>query len=1295
MPGLSQLQQFNKDLLSIGDEITVRAGRGEKPVTVPIPKEIQDINDSEDFVLGMPENEAAPEVSTVDEDLSDITSLVSPSSNKKEDSTPSPSFEAPDMSSILNPVVPSDGGIADMPDLSMFDEPVEETPAEPEPEPEPEQISVADMSLDALLAGAGFDEPEEPENPEPEQTDLGNDVPDFGGSDNFSTEMPDLGSTDNFGFDMPDLGGTDNFSSDMPDLGEAASLGSDIGDFGSGTSDAGEAFDFGEMPDLGAELPGAGDATDFGEMLDLGADLPGAGDATDFGEMPDLGGDLPGAGDATDFGDVPDFGADLPGGGDATDFGDVPDLGGDLPGAGDATDFGEMPDLGGDLPGGGDATDFGEMPDFGADLPGAGDATDFGDMPDLGGDLPGAGDATDFGDVPDLGGDLPETDSVEDFSADLPDLGDTSDLGAGIPDAGDSTDFGTDLPDLDSENLSGDVPEGLFNASDMEMADAGGITDALGSIDDAGSDEMPAADTQALDDFDTMSTEGLDDFDSTPNEPFEDVSEEIPDFEDAGDFNDSENLDSTDELGEVETFDTSEMEGMDFGIPETDAQLGNHDFELGQGDEFAMEGDFEIPGFSDVSDTAEVIPNQKAASNKKKNLDEPDFSKAIPSDDLPPNTLTDEQYQEFLKNLHNYPLNVRLAFEDLIVQDEFTDDAEFEVIEKILNKAPARSVASMLEKMLDISLPVPRDYENRTAEEYEAYKKSLSYQLRNKIIPGILIGVICLFVAWGVFNFTKNCIYKPLKAIKLYKQGYAMIEKDEYPQSEMKFNEATNYRYNKKWFFNYARAYREHKQFQRADKIYQNILLCFNHDKAAGLEYADMMLNDLANYDRAEEIVRREVLDYHINDESGILMLGDIFLEWGTEKDPAKLELAREQYATLLQLYGADNLYLSRMMRYFIRSDNLRQVLQSKGNFEGKGKEKSLSSEDWTELSGYLLNKAYGPLAPSEEYLRYQIEGLRKMLITAVKADPSNPIALYNLAKYYIQTNETNVIEPTLKNSIEMFNQAKSMKRRDIYKYIDAYRLLGEYYIKSEDYLQAQEQYAEGISLYTTERDNAGFTGNKDVGKLYEDLANLKYFISGDYDEALLNYKASVELENDSPSIRYRIGYIQYNNKNFVEALGSFMKAGDGNIKERNLMLAMANTLAIRGDDYAAEGYYAQLIHSLDEVIAEKGLVLPQANIKDYDIVNTYLTAANNYGVTLYRLAKRTGDSSKNGEAIVQFSQSVRAWDALTRNQETLVRLGGSNLAEQNIQYITHPIPDFEPTIYTEIQKTLTDKEKL
>ncbi len=1239
MPGLSQLKQFSSDILSLGDEINLRAARGEKPVKIEIPKDIEDINDSEEFVLGMPVIEAEPEISSADEDLSDLTALVNPSATKSDKSgeaEPAPSFEAPDMSALLNPVVADNADDAGMPDLSMFDEPEE---AEEEVvEEEPEEISIADMGLDALLAGGGFDEPEpvpEPE-PAPAETAPAPEVPNFDMSVLDSVEpledaepLEEAAPLDDAETleDMPSL-------DDMEPLSEAEPL----------TEAApGDALSLDELMGAG-DSTGAGDAMSFDDAAP--ADEAGAAeDASSFDEPVSLD-------------DIPSF--------------DEPAVNEQTPSFDEAAPLEESPSF-----------DMSESFDAASPLEEAPSSDSF-DMPDSF-DIPEVPESFDEtaetpenSETPDASMDLPSFDSFDEAapeesaseggSTELEELGD---LDFEIPEEAPAETAGeTEAaePTESSEEDSG-IPDGLFDAGDFDL---GGAAEGGDTPDFSAEDEIPDYDTSGLDD-----------------EGGEEAAE-------------------GDENALLEVFDTSEMEGMDFGIQDTDSQLGGGgegDFELGSHDDFAMEGEFEIPGFSDVATAKEEKSSKpKLATGKdktkkpkgkgkNKDLDEPDFSEAAESEELPPNTLSDAQYKVFLKNLSEYPLNVRLAFEDFIVQDEFTDDAEFEIIEKILNKAPARTVAGMLEKMLDTSIPIPRDFEHRTAAEYEAYKKSLSYQLRNKIIPGVLLGLLLTIVGWGLIKFTNYCIYRPLKANSLYKQGYALLQADEYPQAEMRFEEAVKKRINKKWFFKYARGYREHKQYQRAGNMYQNILSYFRHDKMAGLEYADMELNDLANYERAEEIVRREVLDYHINDADGILKLGDVFLEWGTEKDPSKLELAREQYATLIQLYKPTDLYMSRMMRYFIRTDNLREVIQMQKTFENR--EKSLGSDDWTELSGYLLDKYYGALAPSEEYLRFEIEGLRGLLLRAVKTNPDNPIAQYNLAKYFLKTNETSAIESTLQRAIEKFNTVPSMKKRDLYKYIDSYRLLGEHYIGTTDYLQAQEQFAEGISLFTTERDNAGFEGTPAIGKLYEDMGDIKYTISGDYDDALFNYKYSVELENDSPSIRYRIGYIQYKKKNYSEALGAFMKAGDGNVKERNLMLAMANTLYLRGDDYAAQGYYNQLIDELDDNIAENGLVLPQANVKDYDLINTYLYASNNYGVTLYKLAKRTGNSALNAQAMVQLSQSVRAWDALTRNQQSMVRLEGSNLAEQNIKYITHPIPEFEPSVYTDISKTLLDNERL
>ena len=1289
MPGLSQLKQFNKDLLAIGDEVTIRAARGEKPVEVHIPKEVEDKNDSEDFVLGMPEIEAEVDNSPVDEDLSDLAGLANPASTSSNDSTePSPTFEAPDLSDLLNPIAISDdggsGSSSDMPDLSMFeDAPVEEE--EEIVEEEPEEISVADMGLDALLSGAGFDAPEEESEREVEEESLQ------------EKELKEISDLDSDIEDIPEMDEAEEIPAADDGLSELerdllASEGnnptSSSSKSESSKTNPGEPSLEDLLGNLEFDIP-ADSSSDGGNVSEKSAEV-----------IPSLDEDLGGTLDeALPAEDIPSLDEDIPSLDD-----DIPSLD-ESPLDASAEDIPSLDDdLGGALDEALPAEDIPSLDESPLDAPAD-------DIPSLDESSAPAEESP----APAMAEDIPSLDEspLDAPAEDIPSL-DESPLDAPADDTGAGAEG---LDDFSTEGMDEFSTEGMEDFSTDGLDDLG--LDTLTASDESsapaeksdGGEESPAPESSDAD-LGDMGTPAdlfnMDDIDfgsSDAKTPVDfNAEDEIPDYGDIDGLDSSsedEGSEGFDENQPLETFDTSEMEGMDFGIPDTDTQLngGAGDFELGNNDDFAMEGEFEIPGFSDVTTAKEEkktkinLASSKDAKGKKgkKELDEPDFNEAEEAENLPPNTLSDSQYKKFLKNLSEYPLNVRLAFEDLIVQDEFTDDAEFEVIEKILNKAPARQVASMLEKMLDTSIPVPRDFEHRTAEEYEAYKKSLSYQLRNKIIPGLIVGVAVLLVGWGIFNFSKNCIYKPLKANKLYKQGYALLQADEYPQSEMRFEEAVSYRISKKWFFNYARGYREHKQYQRAGAMYQRILNYFKHNKAAGLEYADMELNDLANYEKAEEIVRRQVLDYHINDADGILKLGDIFLEWGTEKDPAKLENAREQYATLIQLYKANDLYLSRMMRYFIRTDNLRNVIQMQKTFEPR--EKSLCSDDWAELSGYLLDKYYGPLAPSEEYLRYEIEGLRGLLLRAVKTGPSNPIAYYNLAKYFINSGENGSVENTLQNAIECFNTVPSMKKRDIYKYIDSYRLLGEHYIETTDYLQAQEQFAEGISLYTTERDNAGFEGTPEIGKLYEDMANIKYSVSGDYDEALQNYKYSVELGNDSPSIRYRIGYIQYKNKNYAEALGSFMKSGDGNVKERNLLLAMANTLSLRGDDYAAQGYYNQLIDNLDSEIAKRGMVFPQASVKDYDVVNTYLSAANNYGVTLYRLAKRTGNSNLNAQAIVQFQQSLRAWDALTRNQDTLVRLPGSNLAEQNIQYITHPMPEFEPAIYTDIAKNLTDNE--
>ncbi|WP_443741227.1 periplasmic flagellar collar protein FlcA [Treponema berlinense] len=700
-------------------------------------------------------------------------------------------------------------------------------------------------------------------------------------------------------------------------------------------------------------------------------------------------------------------------------------------------------------------------------------------------------------------------------------------------------------------------------------------------------------------------------------------------------------------------------------------------------DDFLLDDDFKIPGFSDT---------QTAAFDKsgRPKVDVVDFSQA--KNGRPKNTLTEEEYEVFRKNLSDYPLNLRLAIEDLVVKNEFTDDAVFEIIQKILNKAPARQIASQLEKMLDISIDVPRDYERRSFSQYEAYKQSFQYQLKNRIIPGTIAGIVIAFVVSLLFQAGVLFVYKPIMANIIYKQGYALLQNNEYPQSESKFIDAVQYKPVKKWFFKYAEGYREHKQFERAAQMYKNILGVFKHDKNAGLDWAEMELYDRANYERSEEIVRREILDWHINDSDGILLLGDVFLEWG-ETDFAKYEQARQTYSDLIQLYGATDLYMSRMLRYFIRTDKLKNVIELKSRFYPR--EKSLEARDWTELSGYLLDKLYGNLSRSDEYLRAKIEDVKAMLDIAEKKDSKNPLAHYNLARYFIRNSNFESARRKLLASLDCFDKLSIRTKKSVYSEIDACRLLGELYTGLSQYIKAQESYTRGIDLFQNENEKNGLEGDLNTGILYADMGDIEYFISGDMDAALKNYEHSVLNKNSTPTVNYRIGVINYNKQNYENALTFFIKALEKKDADQNLLLAAGNTLALRGDNFAAQGYYNRLLSLLNEEKAHHALLFPQAKEEDAQLVEMILKTNNNLGVVLNKIARQTGNSQMNGKSFECFVESIRAWDALTRNQETMVRLGGSNLALQNSKYISASMAEFEPAIYTDIPRTLVGEKVL
>ncbi|MBQ7157890.1 MAG: hypothetical protein IJS09_00485 [Treponema sp.] len=1262
MPGLSQLRQFSEDIKNLGDEVQIRRMRGEKPVFLPVP-DVPDVDDSNDFMLGLPDpnekDEAPAPTASVDmsatEDI-DLSSLGIPGFDSGNSSAPAapeaPVDIPPELASILGPVADtSSASDVEMPDLSDFlDEPVSSAPS-----------SVPDVPVSDIPV------PDVPATEEP--------APDaFAETPAFDSSAAETSLDSEPSDALSGMG-------DLPDLGDLGDL-SDMGDFSSlvtppdedaskeGLQENADAQGEDALSSDSVELPNDLSLPDgFGENEDL--EVPDGIPSMDE-LLPEENGENPiaidqaaldalfnkpnepiksepvsDANEESVASDTADVSADAAVSEDISN--DVSDdvTAPDVTSASDDSSL-SLDDL--SLP-----DDFGftgEEIDMGSEAP-APEAIASQSKKTAPSAEPASDEAASSSDNL----------SLDDFSMDsLPPLDDFDSLGGSTgADSLGTTDSGSDAlgDDFSMDTATADaLPADTSTSSEPAGETSGTASDSLGGdIDDLASM------------FDTSGLDFPDGMGSAPTGEAPDVSMDVP----------------------QEIFDTSEMDGLDFssddlGSSGSTALPFDTDFPVtgeGGGDDFELTDDFEIPGFSD----ADSAPDDKKGGFR---LDSPDFSKA--NADRPPNTLSEEEYEKFKKNLAGYPLNLRIAVEDFIVKDEFKDDVIFEVVEKVLKKVSARQLAGHLEKLLDISIDVPRDFERRSVAEYEAYKQSFQYQLKNRILPMAVAGVMLTIVGFFLFHAGKRFVYQPVMASRLYNQGYTMLENNEFPQSEELFQRAVSYKPVKKWFFRYAKGYREHKQFERAAQMYRNILGLFNYDKQAGLEYARMELYERANYARAEEIVRRSVLDHYINDSAGILLLGDIFLEWA-EIDPEKYELARLEYSNLIQLYGGTDLYMSRMMRYFIRTDNLPNVLSLKTRFYSN--KKSLGAEDWTELSGYLLDKLYGKLSKTEESLRSSIEDVLDMLETAVKLDPVNPVARYNLSRYFLHNNNDVSARREMKIALDLFERAPVRTRKNTYREINGNRVLGELFARDREYIKAQESYTKGINVYTEEHDKTGLEGDENTGKLYADMGDLDYFITGDMDAALSNYQTAIGMKNDTPSLNYRVGAIHYNKKDYDKALGSFIKTSETRGSDSSLLLSLGNTLSLRGDNFAAQGYYSDLITRLNNDRARRVIFNPHHDDDDNALLDMFVKANNNLGVTLYRLARQTGDSAKNAEALVRLSDSMRAWDAYTRNPETMKRLEGSNLASQNSKYITHPYPDFEPAIYTDIPKTLDGEATL
>ena len=655
-------------------------------------------------------------------------------------------------------------------------------------------------------------------------------------------------------------------------------------------------------------------------------------------------------------------------------------------------------------------------------------------------------------------------------------------------------------------------------------------------------------------------------------------------------------------------------------------------------------------------------------------------------------TISDDDYFNFLNRLESFPFNVQLAIQDYIANGDDRPENKMNFIRFVLEKDSLKKVVNKLEKIINRSIPIPRGFQRKSVEEYEKEKQTFKYWFMHRFLPVAVMSAIALILVFCISVLSWQFIYKPVTAESIYKTGYSYLQNGQYETAIEKFNQAGEYKRKKKWYFSYARAFRTKKQFTAAEKMYLRLIYDFNNDKQGGLEYADMLSTDLRNYEKAETVLRRRVLDQHVNDKDGMLALGDVYMNWADE-DPEKYGDAVKIYSRLIELYGENDTFLLRMMRYFIRTDNLAEVLNLKDHFSSRITK--IGAENLTELSGYLLEKRYNPKPLDSEQLRAKIDDVRMLLEKAVQTDKAMPEAYYNLGRFFIYNNKQDGAIENLTEAIKLFETAAPMNARRIVRYVDAMRLLGEQLVDQKKYLEAQTLYADALSIY---RDYTAFKPlppNKDIGKLYADYGDIDYFISYNFDSALENYQNAVKELYNTPSINYRIGYIYYQQENYRQAIEAMSRAYAEKANDKNLLYGFGNAFFKRGDYFAALAAYEELLGLLNAQRARKEHALLSTRPDDAAFIERYMHVANNLGATLNRLSERTGDLQRNGRALALYAEATRAWDALTRNPQTMIRAKSVGLAYLNTQNMLNARSSYQSEIYTDISMILENERAL
>jgi tetratricopeptide (TPR) repeat protein len=658
-----------------------------------------------------------------------------------------------------------------------------------------------------------------------------------------------------------------------------------------------------------------------------------------------------------------------------------------------------------------------------------------------------------------------------------------------------------------------------------------------------------------------------------------------------------------------------------------------------------------------------------------------------------PVSLSESQVDRLQDSLLSYPLNLRVAVEDILANEKGSMAQRSKLVWALVDGAAPDEIAPLASRVLKKRIEIPKGFEKKTGAAREAEKGSLGYIFLHTVLPVLRVALLAVAMASALGWLGYRFVYRALAANASYRSGYQRIAEGRYPEAETSFAKALVLHEDVKWYYRYAEAYVSKRQYLLAEGKYAALIERHPKERAGILAWARLEKDQL-KFEEAVKVLkgtpRRQgdestrgmsgLLSWDYFNEDGLLLLGDIYLEWA-EEDPKWYEEARRNYAGLIQRYGQKDAYMERMLLYFIRTDNFKEVKPLADRYlAGLGVAESakipIGALALAELGGYFLDKGL-------------LENVRTALNAAALKDPSLPEAHYHLARYFRRSDAPEEERKALDKAIKSFANLPGLGGKREAMYIDSLIWRGNFRLDGDEWLAAEQDFGAAATEYERGLDLRRLTRSARFSQAYAGLAEVAYWQRDDLQSALNLFERAAADGYDTPDTRYKRGYILYRGGRIAESLPLFYRAGlDGN-GSPYLDYAFGAALYARGDYYAAEGSFRRVVEAMTRELEQINMPSPQARPSQGEIVELLMKAENNLGASIYRAATRVGDARRRGVAMAAFSESTRLFDSLTRDLTTLVRSESKNLGFLNMDFILHPQRDMDIVIYGEIEREM------